>query len=107
MKRHRLSESGDRGWFIGAFDRAVWKTPDFEVGYMFNPKGDVSPKHYHKEAKELSLIASGRVIANGEEFGPGDMFEIDPGEHLYCEYLEDTITVCIKTPSCPQDKYYV
>lgn len=107
MKKYRLSDSGDRGWFVGDFDRAVWKTPDFEVGYMFNPQGDISPTHYHQEVREISLIASGRVLANGEEFGPGDIFEIEPGEHLLCEYLEDTITVCVKTPSRPQDKYYV
>jgi hypothetical protein len=107
MRRHKLSESGDRGWFVGNFDRAVWKTPDFEVAYMFNPKGDLSAKHYHKEAKELSLIASGLVLANGEYFGSGDIFEVAPGEELVCEYLEDTVTVCVKTPSVPQDKYYV
>ena len=107
MQRYKLSESGNRGWFVGAFDRAVWQTTDFEVGYMFNPKGDISHNHLHKEVKELSLIASGRVIANGEEFGPGDMFEIMPGEKLHCEYIEDTITVCVKTPSNPTDKYYI
>lgn len=107
MRRYKLSESGERGWFVGAFDRAVWQTADFEVGYMFNPRGDVSPRHYHKEVKEISLIASGLVLANGEEFGPGDIFEIAPGEELLCEYLEDTITVCVKSPSRPQDKYYV
>ena len=107
MRRYQLSESGDRGWFVGAFDRAVWKTAEFEVAYMFNAKGDISPTHYHKQAREISLIATGRVLANGEEFGAGEIFEIAPGEELYCEYLEDTITVCVKTPSVPQDKYYV
>lgn len=107
MKRFKLSDSGDRGWFVGAFDRAIWRTDDFEVGYMFNPAGDISPAHYHQEVKEISLIATGRVLANGEEFGPGDIFEIEPGESLHCEYLEDTVTVCVKTPSRPQDKYYV
>ena len=107
MKRHRLNESGDRGWFIGAFNKAIWKTTNFEVGYMFNHKGTISPKHIHKKARELSLITSGCVIANGERFGPGYMFEIMPGEELHCEYIEDTTTVCVKSPSVPVDKYYV
>jgi hypothetical protein len=107
MRRFKLSESGDRGWFIGAFEKAIWKTADFEVAYMFNPKGDISAAHYHKQAREISLIASGHVIANGEHFTSGELFEIVPGEELTCEYLEDTITVCVKTPSVPQDKYYV
>jgi hypothetical protein len=107
MKRHKLSESGDRGWFIGAFDRAVWQTDAYEVSYQFNPQGDTSPRHVHRVAKELSLITQGHVVANGEHFRTGDMFEIDPGEELYCEYLEDTYTVCIKQPSVLGDKYYV
>lgn len=107
MKRFKLSESGDRGWFIGAFDRAVWQTEAFEVSYQFNPKGDTSPRHVHKVAKELSLITQGHVIANGEHFKTGDMFEVDPGEELYCTYPEDTYTVCVKVPSVLGDKYYV
>lgn len=107
MRRFNLSESGERGWFVGAFDRAVWKTDQFEVAYMFNPKGDISDRHYHKIAREISLIASGHVVANGEHFRAGEIFEIEPGEELTCEYLEDTITVCVKTPSVLNDKYYV
>lgn len=107
MKRYQLSDAGDRGWFIGDFDRAIWRTSLFEVAYMFNPQGDVSNRHYHKIAREISLIATGHVVANGEHFCSGELFEIEPGEELTCEYLEDTITVCIKTPSQPEDKYYV
>jgi len=107
MRRYKLSESGDRGWFVGAFDRAVWKTDLFEVAYMFNPKDDVSEPHVHKIAKEISLIATGHVVANGEHFVSGDIFEVDPGEELTCVYLEDTVTVCVKMPSVPNDKYYI
>jgi hypothetical protein len=107
VKRFKLSESGDRGWFIGAFDRAVWKTDKFEVSYQFNPKDDVSPKHVHMIAKELSLITEGHVVANGEHFVKGDIFEVSAGENLECFYLEDTYTVCIKVPSVLGDKYYV
>ena len=107
MKKYKLAESGDRGWFVGHFDRAVWKTDLFEVAYMFNPKDDVSDAHVHKIAKEISLIASGHVVANGEHFRAGDIFEVDPGEELTCVYLEDTVTVCVKMPSAANDKYYI
>ena len=107
MKKFKLSEAGDRGWFIGAFDRAIWRTDAFEVSYQFNPKGDTSHAHLHKVARELSLITQGRVIANGVEMGPGDLFEILPNEVLHCEYLEDTYTICVKEPSVLGDKYYV
>jgi hypothetical protein len=105
MKKFKLSESGDRGWFIGAFDKAIWKTDAFEVSYQFNPKGDVSELHVHKVANELSLITQGHVVANGEHFTVGDIFTIDPNEQLYCEYLEDTYTICVKMPSVLGDKY--
>jgi hypothetical protein len=108
MKRYKLSESGARGWFVGAFDRAIWKTDLFEVAYMFNPKGDMSESHVHKIAKELSLIVKGHVIVGGEEFVEGDIFEISPNEVISnCRYLEDTFTVCVKMPSVPTDKYHV
>ena len=106
MKRYKLSDSGDRGWFIGSFSRAIWRTDMYEVSYQFNPRGDTSPKHLHKIAKEISLITAGHVVANGEHFRTGDLFEIEPGEELFCEYLEDTYTVCVKQPSVLGDKYY-
>jgi len=106
MKRHKLVESGERGWFIGAFKKAIWQTTLYEVSYQFNPKGDTSPQHYHKLAREISLITEGHVVANGQHFRAGDLFEIDPGEELFCEYLEDTYTVCVKEPSVLGDKYY-
>lgn len=122
MRTFRLSETGERGWFVGDFPRAVWRTPAFEVCYQFSPRGSAGACHTHRVAKELNLVASGRVRANGVEFGPGDLFEVLPGEYLYCEYPEDdrsevrtlfhgprtdpTYTVCVKTPSVPGDKYY-
>ena len=42
-----------------------------------------------------------------EHFVKGDIFEVEPGEELYCEYLEDTYTLCVKQPSVLGDKYYV
>jgi hypothetical protein len=108
MNRYKLTESGDRGWFIGAFDRAIWKTNLVEVAYIFNPKGNISKSHIHNIAKEISLIVKGHVIIGGEEFVEGDIFEIAPNEVISdCHYLEDTFTVCVKMPSVPTDKYYV
>jgi len=107
MQKFKLSESGDRGWFVGSFDRAVWKTEDFELSYTFNPKGDVSPRHYHKIARELSLITQGHVVVNGEHFYTGDIFIFEPGEENEAYYEEDTYTVCLKAPGAPNDKYYV
>ena len=107
MKQYRLCESGDRGWFIGAFDRAVLKTDQFEVSYQFNPAGDISVAHYHKIAREINLIASGKCLINRVLLTSGDIVEIDPMEVLEAKYLEDTFTVCVKLPSVLGDKYLI
>lgn len=107
MLKYKLSEAGDRGWFVGPFERAVWWTINFEVAYQFNAKGEVSPKHYHKVAKELNLITRGHVVVNGEHFKDGDIFSVDRGEATEAVYMEDTWTVCIKAPGEPNDKYYI
>lgn len=107
MKRFKQSESGERGWFVGAFDRAVYKTNLFEVAHGFNTAGEVSPTHYHRLATEINLITSGCVEVNGELFRTGEGFIMEPGDTCECKYIEDTYTLCIKTPSILGDKYYI
>ena len=107
VKKFRLSESGDRGWFIGDFDRAVVKTKDFEVCWQGNSAGAVDTPHFHKIITEVQLITKGRMVINGVEFGPGDIYVSEPGEHYHAHYLEDTHVVAIKFPSIPGDKYYI
>lgn len=107
MKKFRLSESGARGWFIGDFPEAVVRTKDFEVCWSTNQAGNVDRPHYHKEITEVQLITEGRMIINGEEFGPGDIYISEPGEEYRAHYLEDTQVVAVKFPSIPNDKYYV
>jgi hypothetical protein len=107
MKRFKQSESGDRGWFVGAFEKAVYKTDLFEVAHGFNSAGEHSPKHIHKVAVEINLITSGCVEVNGEVFRAGEGFIMEPGDPCECNYLEDTFTLVIKTPSILGDKYYI
>ncbi len=107
MKKFRLSESGARGWFVGDFAEAVVRTKDFEVCWQSNQAGAVDKPHMHKVITELQLITEGRMIINGEEFGPGDIYVSEPGEEYHAHYLEDTKVVAIKFPSIPDDKYYI
>ena len=107
MKKLRHSDTGERGWFIGNFDQAAVKTKVFEVCWQGNPAGAKDTPHFHKIITEVQLIIKGRMIINGVEFGPGDIYVSDPGEHYYGEYLEDTEVVAIKFPSIPTDKYYI
>lgn len=105
MKRFKLSESGDRGWFIGNFPRAVVSTKDFEVCYQLNPAGTSYAKHYHKVITEVQLITRGCMVLNGEEYRTGDIVIVEPGDVNEATYTEDTETVAVKFPSVPDDKY--
>ena len=96
-----------RGWFIGHFDPAVYKTQDFEVGVLFHHKGQKWPKHYHKEAIEINVLISGSMKINGTLINPNDIFIIEKNEVVSPEFLEDCTIVCVKTPSVPGDKYEV
>lgn len=106
MLRYKLSECGDRGWFIGNFAKAAWKTEDFEVTYQKNPRTQ-TPSHIHKIAHEITLVISGRQICNGEMFEAGDICILEPGDISQIEYLEETEVVTIKVPSVPSDKHYL
>lgn len=106
MKRLKLSEAGARGWFIGDFPEAVFRTKDFEVCYQDNKPG-VSTPHYHKEITEITLVISGRCLINGEIFTAGDIIVLYPNDICQLEYLEDTKIITIKSPSIPLDKHYL
>jgi hypothetical protein len=107
MKKYKLSEAGARGWFVGDFPEAVVRTKDFEVCWQGNPAGHADTPHLHKIITEVQLITHGRMVINGEEFVPGDIYVSEPGEEYRAYYLEDTQVVAIKFPSIPDDKYYI
>lgn len=107
MKKFHQRESGERGWFIGDFDKAVYKTTALEAAFQHNFKGERSEAHYHKIATEISLITSGMVKVNGEIFTAGQGCIFEPGDVCKCEYLEDTTTMVVKVPGPMNDKYYV
>jgi len=94
------------GWFIGDFEPSVLRTKDFEVGYLFRPKGPEKP-HYHAIATEYNVLVSGTMRLNDEELVPGDVFVIEANEVAYPEFHEDCYLICVKTPSVPSDKHLV
>lgn len=96
-----------RGWFVGDFDPSVYKTDKFEVGILKHSKGEIWPKHYHKVATEINCLLTGRMILQGKELVPGDIFILDPLEIADPVFLEDCSVVVIKTPSVKKDKYEV
>jgi hypothetical protein len=107
LKKLRLSDSGARGWFVGDFPEAVVQTKDFEVCYQTNCQTYDVRDHYHKIITELQLVVRGCLVVNGEEFRPGDICLIEPGDEYCSHYLEPTDVVAVKFPSRPDDKYYI
>lgn len=107
MKTFKLSESGDRGWFVGQFEKAVFKTDILEAALQFNEKDTYSPRHYHKVATEINLIVSGKAKYNDIVVEAGNGIIVYPGEESLCYYLEDTETMVIKIPGVLNDKYVI
>lgn len=95
-----------KGWFVGNFEPTLLRTNDVEVAVKSYKKGDYEEKHYHKIAKELTIIVSGRVKMNGVEYTKGDIILMEPNEATDFECLEDgTQNVVVKIPGANNDKY--
>lgn len=105
MIKHNLKDMV-KGWFIGSFDPTVIKTDVCEVGVKNYKAGDYEEKHFHKIATEVTLIISGRIRMMDNEFGPGDIIVINPGEVTDFKALADVINVVVKIPGVANDKYF-
>lgn len=104
MKEFKLSEFV-RGWLIGDFEPAIFKTKDFEFGIRVYKKGDKEDRHVHKVADELTVIVSGEFRMNDKVYESEDVIWILPGEAVDFECLESGATAVIKIPSVKGDKY--
>ena len=106
MMVHNLKDFW-RGWFIGNFEPSLLKTEQFEVGFLFHPKGECWPDHYHKLGTEYNLLIKGRMKILGKTIIEGDIFVIEPYEIAAPVFLEDCSIMCIKVPGHTGDKYTV
>ena len=104
MRRARLADMTG-GWFVGDFDPSCLRTSACEVACKHYEAGAAEPRHVHRVATELTLIASGRVVMNGTSFDAGDIIILEPGEPADFRTLEKTTTVVVKMPSVAGDKY--
>jgi len=106
-KKFLLSDCGERGWFVGNWPNAAFQTSNVEVTGKFCPKGDTGRPHYHKLATEVTLVVTGLILVDGEEFKAGEIVVVEPNEVSNYVALEDSYIVGIKIPGEPNDKYYV
>ena len=93
------------GWFIGNFEPSLFKTNEVEVGVKHYKAGDKEGYHHHKVATEYTVIVSGSVRMDGNEYVAGEIITIHPNISTNFEALTDTITVVVKLPGANNDKY--
>lgn len=94
-----------KGWFIGPFTPTVFDTDQFECAVKRYTAGDREDSHIHRVATEYTVIVEGRVRMNGTTYERDAILEIPPGEATDFEALTDVITVVVKVPALPGDKY--
>lgn len=104
MECYRL-EDMVKGWFVGDFAPTALATQAAEVALKTYRAGEREARHYHKVAREITLIQQGRVRMNGIEYAAGDIVVIAPLESTDFVVLEDTVTVVVKVPGATDDKY--
>lgn len=105
--RHDRLEAMTKGWFVGDFVPRSLHSNDCEVAIKHYRAGDHEAAHYHKVATEITAIVSGDVEMLGRRWGAGDILTIEPGETTDFRALTDVVTVVVKVPSAPDDKYVV
>lgn len=106
MEKNNINEF-IKGWFIGNFEPSIFKTTQFEVAVKKYKKGAQEKPHYHKIAREFTMILRGKVKINGKVFKSGDIVQIDVNETSLFEVLKKTTTLVIKIPSINNDKFLI
>lgn len=96
-----------RGWLCGNFEPALIKTENFEVGVKYFKAGEFEKTHYHKLAKEITVVISGEVEMNGIRYFEKDIIELEPNTVSDFKAIKDSITLCIRDGSFKNDKYEV
>ena len=100
-------ENMDKGWFIGDFDPSIIKTDLFEAAVKYYKAGAYEPRHYHRMAREITVIVDGVVEMNGRRYGKGDIIDIQPHEPTDFRAITAAQTAVIKVPSVKGDKFLV
>jgi quercetin dioxygenase-like cupin family protein len=95
------------GWFVGDFEPSAHRTSAVEVAVKHYAAGDCEPAHYHRIARELTVVVSGSVRMNGTEYAAGTIVVIEPGEATDFAAVTDAVTAVVKIPGAKDDKFAV
>lgn len=104
LKSYRLDDMVG-GWFVGSFAPTALDCPSAETGVKRYRAGDVEDSHVHRVGTEVTLLLEGRALMCGRLIESGDILVIEPGIATGFHALTDCITVVVKTPSVPGDKF--
>lgn len=104
MKKYHIKNM-TKGWFVGDFNPTVLQTSACEVAIKEYAAGETETKHYHKIAKEITVVISGKVEMCGEIFSKGDIVALEPGEETAFRAITDAVNVIVKMPSVANDKF--
>ncbi|MBN2809617.1 MAG: hypothetical protein JXR80_09025 [Deltaproteobacteria bacterium] len=105
MKKDRL-ENMVRGWLVGNFVPAVYKTTDLEFAVQHFSEGSYEEQHHHKIATEITVIVSGKAEMNGVTYMAGDIIVVEPNEATDFRAITETTTAVLKIPGALNDKYF-
>jgi hypothetical protein len=103
MRVYRI-ENFTGGWFVGDFTPTAYSTTACEVCHKVHLKDETWPAHVHRTQVEINCVIRGHLTVNDHQFGPGDIFIIDPGEPATATFPEDTELIIVKIPSM-RDKH--
>lgn len=104
MKKVNLSEM-KKGWFVGNFSPSLCKTNDVEVAVKYYNAGDYEAEHFHKIAKEITVVIMGKIKMKNMICNEKDIIIIEPGESTDFVAITDAITTVVKIPGANNDKY--
>ncbi len=96
-----------KGWLVGDFEPSLFKNKDIEIGVKYYKTGDIDDKHYHKVTKEYTIVIYGKIKMLEKIYGEGDIVEVLPFVENEFQCLENACVLVIKTPSVPNDKYFI
>jgi hypothetical protein len=105
MRKYRLDEMV-KGWFVGDFHPCALRSDAAEVGVKSYRAGDREESHHHRIATEVTVIISGQAKMNDWRLTDGDIVVVEPMTAIEFCALTDVVTLVVKLPSVPGDKYH-
>ncbi|MDO8260912.1 MAG: hypothetical protein Q7T50_05470, partial [Candidatus Magasanikbacteria bacterium] len=81
MDFHKL-KNFKKGWILGDFEPSIFRVKHFEVCIKRYDAGYIDNPHFHKVAKEITVIISGKFKIDAKIAKEGDIFVIYPNSSI-------------------------